>query len=94
MAYIVIEPAIREVGFCCTWAYFAARVAAGKTTKDIAKELQCSVRAVRYYKAKFKLQLLSCEFRPSCLKVHTTPSRPGTDSDIAAEVPLAVRRTS
>lgn len=56
----------KEEGFCCLWAFITATKQ--RTSPAIAKEVPCTVRAVRYAKAKVRNKDCVCEQKEGCLK--------------------------
>lgn len=83
MSNEVIEQKIRELGFCCTYAYLiAVRSYPSRKVKD---ELNCSISAVNKYRQKTHV----CQKNSKCLKVTPEPARrPERSPDRASSVDL------
>lgn len=64
MSWNKVMPRVRQLGYCCLWAFVHAHRETG--TKELSDLLNVTPRTVRYLRQKANL---SCEKRPLCLKV-------------------------
>ncbi len=62
MTWDKITPRIRQLGYCCRWAFLQAHK--NTPTKELAELLQVTPRTVRYFRTSTNL----CLERKDCLK--------------------------
>lgn len=64
MSWNKVMPRVRQLGYCCLWAFLKAHKETG--TKELSDILEVTPRTVRYLRRRVDF---SCENRPLCLKV-------------------------
>jgi hypothetical protein len=71
MSWNKVVPAVRQLGYCCVWAYL--RTNTELPTTEVAAELGVDTRTIRYLRKRSH----QCERRPECLKAAAERLRKG-----------------